>query len=401
MEIGLIGSIWTPFGEVELAPQDRYLLQAASVDPLQFSDLRIHLWALLELKHETWGVSDVAAPVLRLIGQPAHRPSIAGASVQSAVLNSVTALAGTWALAHPEAFECAAAGAFEFDKEGLHRELGALRESLTCSARAIESITSAARSAESARLHDYSQKMRAMASEVPQMQEIAQTISCPDEPLPTDLRVAWDARAVDIESDKLRDATGRDNSNIRVIPGPTVSRQSPSSNQTLGQVLRNRRKEIGLSQQELALKLGIKPAHIAQLESDRGPRPSFQLLSRAANALGLDKDRLFQLTETGAKSVSVAHKVLPNPKDSGQVFASFARNRALLDRYNVKPQELKALSQVSLMGKVTDGEALLFILEAIRMTTRSSFTDAIRAKAQPIWDRELKHPFVRGLLTTS
>jgi thiaminase/transcriptional activator TenA len=31
------------------------------------------------------------------------------------------------------------------------------------------------------------------------------------------------------------------------------------------------------------------------------------------------------------------------------------------------------------------------------MTTQSSFTGAIRAKAQPIWDRELKHPFVRGL----
>ena len=31
------------------------------------------------------------------------------------------------------------------------------------------------------------------------------------------------------------------------------------------------------------------------------------------------------------------------------------------------------------------------------MTTRDSFTHAIRARAQPIWDRELKHPFVRGL----
>jgi thiaminase (transcriptional activator TenA) len=31
------------------------------------------------------------------------------------------------------------------------------------------------------------------------------------------------------------------------------------------------------------------------------------------------------------------------------------------------------------------------------MTTRSSFTHAIRTKAQPIWDQELKHPFVRGL----
>jgi thiaminase/transcriptional activator TenA len=31
------------------------------------------------------------------------------------------------------------------------------------------------------------------------------------------------------------------------------------------------------------------------------------------------------------------------------------------------------------------------------MASRNSFTRAIRTKAQPIWDRELKHPFVRGL----
>ena len=47
-------------------------------------------------------------------------------------------------------------------------------------------------------------------------------------------------------------------------------------------------------------------------------------------------------------------------------FAAFAHNRALLARYNVKPQELKALAQVSLMGKVTGTEALLFVLDAIR-----------------------------------
>src|SRR5258708_29993205 len=35
--------------------------------------------------------------------------------------------------------------------------------------------------------------------------------------------------------------------------------------------------------------------------------------------------------------------------------------------------------------------------ESHSMTTRDSFTHMIRAKAQAIWDRELKHPFVRGL----
>jgi transcriptional regulator with XRE-family HTH domain len=370
MEISLIGSIRTPFGEVELIPQDRNLLQASSVEPLRFGDLRIHLWALLELTHTTWGVSDVAAPVLRLMGQSAHTPSIAGESVRSEVMKSVATLAGEWALAHPEAFECAAAGAFEFDQEGLVRELGTLRESLTSSADAIESITSVAAAETSARLLEYSQRMRKMASDVPAMQEMAQTISYPDEkPLPAELlRLTFDAPAVNPGSNNPRDTTGwRDNPTMRVIDGATAFRQSPSSNQpTLGRVLRNRREEMGLSQYELALKLGIEAGHIAQLESDRGARPSFQLLSRAANVLGLDKDRLFQLTETGVKSISGARKVVPHPKDNGQVFAAFAHNRALLARYNVKPQELKALSQVSLMGKVTGTEALLFILDAIR-----------------------------------
>jgi len=58
--------------------------------------------------------------------------------------------------------------------------------------------------------------------------------------------------------------------------------------------------------------------------------------------------------------------VVAHTNENGQVWAAFAHNRALLDRYNVKPHELKALSQVSLMGKVTGTEALLFILDAIR-----------------------------------
>ena len=182
MEISPVGSIWTPFGEVELTPQDRTLLQAAGAEPLQFGDLRFHLWALLELTHETWGVSEVVAPVLRLVGESAHSSSIAGESVRAEVIKSVAALAGEWALAHPEAFECAAAGTFEFDQEGLDRELGALRESLTCSAHAVEAIASAALSENSARLREYSQKMRKMASDVPVIQEIAQRISYPDEP---------------------------------------------------------------------------------------------------------------------------------------------------------------------------------------------------------------------------
>jgi hypothetical protein len=55
MEISIVGSIRTLFGEVELIPQDRNLLQASSIEPLQFRGLMIHLWAILERTHGAWG----------------------------------------------------------------------------------------------------------------------------------------------------------------------------------------------------------------------------------------------------------------------------------------------------------------------------------------------------------
>jgi hypothetical protein len=85
-----------------------------------------------------------------------------------------------------------------------------------------------------------------------------------------------------------------------------------------------------------------------------------------AAVLGLDKEPLFQLAETTANSSSGARRAVFHSRDNAQGLGAFARNRALLDRHHVKPQELKALSQVSLMGNITGSEALLFILDAIR-----------------------------------
>jgi hypothetical protein len=237
MEISFVGRIRTPFGEVELIPQDRNLLQVSSVEPLQCGDLKIHLWAMLERIHKIWGISGTIVPVLHLIDRFGHRSLIARESIPAELLKSATSLAGEWAVARPEVFECAAAAAFEYDKEGLDRELGALSESLACSARAIESITSEATSEQSARLRKYSQKLQSMAFDVPSMQKIARAISYPDvdHSRPTKLR------------------------RIAPIASTTVFRRSQLSNQLmLGPVLKKQRNEVELSQRELALRLGPK-----------------------------------------------------------------------------------------------------------------------------------------------
>ena len=82
-----------------------------------------------------WGISGLVEPVVHQVNSSGYTSSIADESIAAELMKSVTLLAGEWAVGHPEAFECAAAEAFEFDKEGLYRELGALRESLACSAR--------------------------------------------------------------------------------------------------------------------------------------------------------------------------------------------------------------------------------------------------------------------------
>ena len=123
MEISLVGRVQTPYGEVELIPQDRNLLQVSSVDPLQFGDLKIHLWAVLERIHRTWGLSATIAPVLHLIDRSRRSSVIARESIPPELMKSVTSLTGNWALAHPKVFERAAATAFDYDKEALDREL--------------------------------------------------------------------------------------------------------------------------------------------------------------------------------------------------------------------------------------------------------------------------------------
>jgi len=133
---------------------------------------------------------------------------------------------------------------------------------------------------------------------------------------------------------------------------------------TLGKVLKDRRALLRLTQRELALKLGVKPSHVAYLEMNRR-RPSLGLLSRIADVLGLPKGSLFVLAHPEASSL------LGTPRNAAtrqedQAWQKFAGNEVLLARHQVKPRELEVLSQVNLLGKITAPGQFVFILNAIR-----------------------------------
>jgi hypothetical protein len=85
-----------------------------------------------------------------------------------------------------------------------------------------------------------------------------------------------------------------------------------------------------------------------------------------ADVLGLPKDSLFVLAHPEASSiVGIPHNAAPR-QERGQAWQEFAGNKGLLARHQVKPRELKVLSQVNLLGKITAPRQFVFILNAIR-----------------------------------
>lgn len=57
---------------------------------------------------------------------------------------------------------------------------------------------------------------------------------------------------------------------------------------TIGEAVRKRRKELGLSQQELADLAKVARNRIAPLETERLPEIGFRTLTKILHALGLD-----------------------------------------------------------------------------------------------------------------
>jgi|SRR3954447_9988740 transcriptional regulator with XRE-family HTH domain len=55
----------------------------------------------------------------------------------------------------------------------------------------------------------------------------------------------------------------------------------------LGEYIKGKRKEKGLSAQELSRRSGISQAYLSQLENDKNDKPSPDILNKLANGLGI------------------------------------------------------------------------------------------------------------------
>ncbi|MFZ0890106.1 MAG: helix-turn-helix transcriptional regulator [Candidatus Binataceae bacterium] len=133
----------------------------------------------------------------------------------------------------------------------------------------------------------------------------------------------------------------------------------------LGQVLRERRRALGLTQRVLAKKLGVKGSHVAYLESGQR-KPSLALLGRLVDTLGLDGQQLFISAFPEAKALVGLGTTSAPPKRPAQAWRELLSERSLLTCYQVTPHEFRALKQISLLGYVLSPREFLAILTLIR-----------------------------------
>jgi transcriptional regulator with XRE-family HTH domain len=136
---------------------------------------------------------------------------------------------------------------------------------------------------------------------------------------------------------------------------------------TLGEVLRRRRRELDMTQSELAQMLGTSTPYVGLLESDQR-RPSDTIVTRLADALGLESSELFFLANPNARAL-----LQPNGNGNGNghskqgsAWEQFRNDERLHRLHSVTTDEMKMLSQVALMGEIASERDFVYILNTVR-----------------------------------
>jgi transcriptional regulator with XRE-family HTH domain len=130
-----------------------------------------------------------------------------------------------------------------------------------------------------------------------------------------------------------------------------------------GQVIRERRRQLDLTQEEVAHRIKTSVPYFAYLESAKR-HPSEKVVVRLAEALGLDPRELFLLANPRIRVLLSQH-----PRSEGtSAWDSFAKDQTLLKLHNVTDEEMQTLSQVAMMGEVRSSRDFLFILNTIRQS---------------------------------
>lgn len=129
---------------------------------------------------------------------------------------------------------------------------------------------------------------------------------------------------------------------------------------TFGQAILQRRRQLELTQKQIARRLRVSSNYIGHLEG--GTRhPSAKMVMKLAGILGLDPRELFLLANPEVNSM-----MSEQPSSEASVWDSFVKDEKLRKIHNITDEEIEALSRVARLGSVRSPRDFIFILNAIR-----------------------------------
>jgi transcriptional regulator with XRE-family HTH domain len=132
-------------------------------------------------------------------------------------------------------------------------------------------------------------------------------------------------------------------------------------NAKFGQVIRDRRRQSELTQQQVAKRVGTSTPYVGHLEGGKR-HPSDEIVTRLADALGFDRRELYFLANPRARE-------LLHPADPGKASSAweeFRHDEKLRRIHNINAKEMNMLSQVALMGQVRSSRDFIYILNTVR-----------------------------------
>lgn len=130
-----------------------------------------------------------------------------------------------------------------------------------------------------------------------------------------------------------------------------------------GRLIEDRRHELGLTQEMVAKKVGVKANYIGYLE--RGMRhPSQKVVERLSGALKLDSQDLYLLANPRVRSLLGKTKSAPPATQS--VWQKFLRDTTQQHKQGLSTREQEALVQLSQADKIDSLSGVIKIVKALR-----------------------------------
>jgi len=132
---------------------------------------------------------------------------------------------------------------------------------------------------------------------------------------------------------------------------------------SFGRAIEDRRRELGLTQEMVAKKVGVKANYIGYLE--RGMRhPSQKVVERLSSALKLDPQELYLSANPRVRALLA--KTAKSAPSGQSVWQKFLRDSSAQQSQGLTKREQEALSQIAQAEKATSLAGVLKAINALR-----------------------------------